>query len=351
MVTEAAVQEVAQQTSQEAPFNPDAFMSGYLGADVIKTKAVQEEQQPPADAPPAAPAPAADSEQSQAADATAAQGAKYQLELDEAKAKRLMEVIGVQDESEFDFDKVVTTLTQFTERENVLRQQLLDKGVFDSEKLQQLDKEKAMTQEGLVKDRLVKMGMSEEDAQEQVDLYVANNVLEKHYNLHASKIDTEREAEVARIKAEYEAQIQEKVAQANGSMTTEQRQKFTDMFNEHLAPVSEIAGLSFGATPDESAKNKAEHVGYLVSGQFERDIKANPRDYAEMAFVFRNWDTVRKTLVSAGTETGKAMVLKRLTNPSNPGQGTAPLQNGSSDGFNAEAFMQGRLATMAPKQG
>lgn len=266
----------------------------------------------------------------------------FRLNLTAAHGERIKSLLDVKDEADFTADGLLARIEGFKNREEELSRTILEKGVYTSDKLTALNTKKALDAEKLVREDLKDQGFTDEDIEAQVELYASSGVIEKQRDLIVKKLDREITAESERLKVDAQTKLDELKRKASGAMTPEERGATVTMFKEHLN-VDSIAGVSLGKTAEEVAATKEAHAEYLASGQFEKDLKANPAVYAEFGFMFKNWETVQKVLVSKGIETGKASVLERLQNPSKP-NGSRPPVPVNGDGFDPQAWKASRTA-------
>lgn len=323
-------------------FDPKAFNE----AKMQETSGGQQPAQPPTFVPPAPPSPDTPPAPPSAEPSAPERSFAFQLKLTAEHGERFKTLLGVTDEAEFTADKLLESLQAFKSREEQLSQTILEKGVYTSDKLTALGAKKALDSEKLVRADLKEQGFSDEDIEAQVELYLSSGVIDKQKELILKKIEREETAENERLKSEAQAKLEDIKRKATGSMTPEEKGAAISLFKEQLK-ADQIAGVSFGKTAEEVAANKEAHAEYLASGQFEKEMKANPAVYAELGFIFRNWETVQKVLVSKGIETGKASVLERIQNPSKP-DGSRPPVPANGGAFDPSAWKASREAQFKP---
>lgn len=338
MITVAEQKQGEQGTPQA--FDPTAFNAGRI--ETI-SKGVAPSQQ----AAPAAPVVQQQQQTPAEQQAVVEEAAQYRLTLSEQVATRLTQRLGITEATQLTEDSLIQFIDGIEQREGNLRTQLIERGVFDSPEIQSIEAKLKMDKATAVKESLMAHGLSEEDAAEQVDILTGTGGIDKMHEKYVARLEANKQTEIERLKAEHATAIDNASRGLNGSMSDEDRVKLSTLLNEQLKDVSTIAGASFGSTPDEVAANKAAHVEYLVSGKFEKDLRADPAVYAQMAFIFRNLKTIQSVAMSKGAEMGKAAVLERLQQPSNVKQGNALVPAGADGKFDPVAFNQGRAQAQA----
>ena len=291
------------------------------------------------------PAPAGGESAPQAAPPAAGEFA-YQLKLTAEHGSRFKELLDVEDESSLTADTLIEKLSAYKLREAELTNTLLEKSVFTSDKLTSLNGKKELDSEKLVRDDLKAQGFSDEEIEEQLEIYVSTGVIDKQKELIVKRIDREITAETESLRQKAKDDVEQRKLRATGAMTPEQKEAAIKLFKEQLKTDS-IAGVAFGKTAEEVVTAKQAHAEYLASGQFEKDMKKNPATYAELGFIFKNWETVQKVLVSKGIETGKASVLEKLQAPSRPDNSRPPVP-ASGEGFDPKAWNSERQAQFKP---
>lgn len=320
-------------------FDPKAFNEAKQKEMAEGNGQQQQQQQPPALPPPNPNEPA--NPPVVVAPTTPPEGEfAFRLNLTAAHGERIKSLLDVKDEADFTADGLLARIEGFKNREEELSRTILEKGVYTSDKLTALNTKRGLDAEKLVREDLKDQGFTDEDIEAQVELYASSGVIEKQRDLIVKKLDREITAESERLKVDAQTKLDELKRKASGAMTPEERGATVTMFKEHLN-VDSIAGVSLGTTAEEVAATKEAHAQYLASGQFEKDLKADPATYAEFAFMFKNWKTVQTVLVSKGIETGKASVLERIENPSKP-NGSRPPVPANGDAFDPQAWKASR---------
>jgi hypothetical protein len=303
---------------------------------------------PSAPATPPAPAPdvaAPVNEPAAPTDADAPQ--MYQFQVDKETGDRLRGLLGATEEdltSEALFARIEGALA----RERQASELLIERGVFDSPQLQSLLKVKEKSDDELVRENYKGMGFTDEEVETQMELLSAGDGVTKAATVIKAKNERDIAAENERLKAEHAKAVQDRISAASEAMSPAKQQQHVQMFEEQLKDVDGIGGVRFGKTDAEATAAKKAHAEYLASGQFERDMKKDPKVYAHMGFLFKNFDLIQETLRTQGMEAGKQVVLSKLQNPETIDRSKAPLPADTKE-FDPVKFNQGRAASRNAK--
>lgn len=326
----------------EGEFDPKAFLKGRTEPGAGTAPAVVAETVAPVVVPTEVVAPVVVATPSADVVVPPTAEEKYQLILEASHAKKLMELVGISETDPLTADTLLDKLTNFQSRDQEVTNMLIEKGVYDSPELRALNSLKAMDAESFIKQNLLKLGYTETEAIEEIESFIINGTLERQYVIHARQIDAAINAENEKLKEQYTLEIQNRKKNAEAAKSPEQIKEYVNMFKEHLKADS-IAGIKLGKTAQEADNMRLATAEYCASGKFESELKANPSVYAEMAFVFKNFDTVKATLLSEGKEAGKASILEKIMHPNTPSSAAALVPK-TADSFDPGLFTQGRAA-------
>ena len=88
-----------------------------------------------------------------------------------------------------------------------------------------------------------------------------------------------------------------------------------------------------------SSKDKKDLYKYITSGKFNDDIYDSHENVAEIAWMWRNKEKIKKILFSEGFEKGKAHIFNKITSPST-NRSSRPSTKIKTGKFDASEFMK-----------
>ena len=261
----------------------------------------------------------------------------YQLTLNEDAVNTLKTIAGVED-ADFTVENFSKSFEKLKTENQSYREMLLDQGTLISDKLNELKEAKEKSNEEKVRDHFKALGYEDDDVDEQIALFVANENLEKQAALVDKKIDAAILAEETSLKESREQQIKNRIDVTSGAKLEEVHADTAKLLKEELADVDGFFGLKFGKNAEEIASNKEAFVKKIANVNQARKLLEDPKAFAEYAFFQANRETISKVLMSQGMEKGKAIILSEMQNPMKPSQVHQQLAEGE---FNATAFVGG----------
>lgn len=262
----------------------------------------------------------------------------YQLTLNEDAVGALRGIAGIGEEDEFSLESLTSGYEKLKKENEGYREMLLDQGTLVSDTLNQLKSKLERTEEEKVRSHFKELGYDEDDVDEQVAIFVANDNLEKQAALVDKKIKVAIAAEEASLKESREQQIKNRIDITSGAKLEEVHADTAKLLKEELADVDGFFGLKFGKNAEEIASNKEAFVKKIANVNQARKLLESPKAFAEYAFFQANRETISKVLTSQGVEKGKAIILSEMQNPMKPSQVHQQLAEGE---FNATAFVGG----------
>jgi len=166
-----------------------------------------------------------------------------------------------------------------------------------------------------------------------IDKLILSDALEPLVKGHRERITGEITSEQARLKAEHEAQVAQRLQQNQPVDTTVLKQEFLDAAKD----VKNVYGISLGKTDGEIAETLGKAATALTDGTFVKEMVSNKKALMEMYVLWSYRDKMKDIFVSMGQQQGKAdLLLNELGNARPIQQGLpVPLVN---EGFDPEKF-------------
>jgi len=208
--------------------------------------------------------------------------------------KKVSKELGMEAESKEDFIEVVNSIIENQAKESAAPQP-------SSDATSMLNGLIALSNRELLAEEMKADGMDEYDIDESLDKMEDSGVLKRESSRIRRQLKTALKNE--------KQKLQQNAQQGEQDRINHLSQNKKDLQN-HLKSVDSYFG---GKVSKNEKKNLYK---YITSGKFNDDIYDSHENVAEVAWMWRNKEKIKKILFSEGFEKGKAHIFNGITSPS-----------------------------------
>ena len=176
----------------------------------------------------------------------------------------------------------------------------------------------------LLSEELKADGMDEYDIDETLDKMEDSGTLKR---------------EAVRIKRQLKNALNQEKSRITNSVRNEELERSKALEQNKKDLQKHLKGIDTYFGGKVSQKDKKDLYKYITSGKFNDDIYDSHSNVAEVAWMWRNKEKIKKILFSEGFEKGKAHIFNKITSPST-NRSSRPTTRIKSGTFDPSEFMK-----------
>lgn len=225
--------------------------------------------------------------------------------------------------------KELKTQLQELERENEELRQLKHNNI-ENDKISKLTQFRNLSDEALLLESFKRQGFSDEEAQNAVDRYIDNQMID----IEAKKIRKGIDSAIERERNNFVQTSQQEEARLQ-----KEREESIESLKQYMNGVDTMYGLKIAKDEEGIAQTRKEHLKYITSGKFLNEVTENNENLVEASWLWKNREIITKSFYNKGKNEERAEFLNELQNP-DISNGTDRIKGPDDDsGFNPTKFI------------
>lgn len=201
---------------------------------------------------------------------------------------------------------------------------------IENDKISRLNQFKNLSDEALLLESFKRQGFSDEEAQNAVDRYIDNQMID----IEAKKIRKGIDNAIAKERDNHVRSTQQEEARLQ-----KEREESIESLKQYMNGVDTMYGLKIAKDEDGLSNVRKEHLKYITSGTFLNEVTMNNENLVEASWLWKNRDVITKSFYNKGKNEERKEFLDELQNPETLSSSERFKGPGDEDGFNPSKFL------------